>query len=563
MDIKQYEQSKFTLAEILRSAQAVSPANSSLHNDCQNLQARLAEDLFQLVVVGRFSRGKSTLMNAMLGANYLPTGIVPLTSVITTVGYGSRPISVLHYQNSRLNREIPLSQLPEYITQSGNPGNSKQIAWAEIQLPVELLRRGFHFVDTPGLGSPILENTLTTERFLPQADAFLLVTSYDSALSVDEDRILRRIQETNKKLFVLLNKSDTANSSDRRLLEDSVASRLTDLFPGVSIPVHSISARQALEARLSGDETALRASGIPSFESALLQFLIHDRARSFLTNMYARVLDLLLAWNSSPQMQDHHDAWSPIVDRLRSRQESITGAAQPLPPAILPSGAHSQMAGLQLHRKTACNICVFVHEAIFHFLSKYQYDLATVPEVQHAHARRGGFCPLHTWQYESIASPHGISVAYPSLVRYIAEDLRAAAEDPGAFTGNNDGSPLHQRSCPACEVHRKAESEAISHTVSAIHQAMESNGLMLACCMPHLVMVARTLGANHATQRLLRAHAELLERVAEDMQRYALKHEALRRHLASDEERSAAYLGLLLLAGYRSLSAPPLPDRML
>jgi hypothetical protein len=54
---------------------------------------------------------------------------------------------------------------------------------AEIQLPAEILRRGFYFVDTPGLGSVIVENTLTTETFLPEADAFVLVTSYESPLS--------------------------------------------------------------------------------------------------------------------------------------------------------------------------------------------------------------------------------------------------------------------------------------------------------------------------------------------------------------------------------------------
>jgi hypothetical protein len=55
---------------------------------------------------------------------------------------------------------------------------------------------------------------------------------------------------------------------------------------------------------------------------------------------------------------------------------------------------------------------------------------------------------------------------------------------------------------------------------------------------------------------MLESHARLLERTAEDLQRYALKHDALRRYLTSAEERQASLLALLLLAGHRNVSAP-------
>lgn len=193
MNLKGYEQEKFAIADIIRSAQAVDTKDDTLQSECRDLLTRLAEDRFNLMIVGRFSRGKSTLMNAVLGGDYLPTGIVPLTSVITTVRYGSRKQVVLTFNDSRLRREVPLSQLADYVTQQSNPGNVKDVAYAEIELPVEILRRGLFFVDSPGLGSSIVENTQTTERFLPQADAFVLVTSYESPLSEEEDRILHRI----------------------------------------------------------------------------------------------------------------------------------------------------------------------------------------------------------------------------------------------------------------------------------------------------------------------------------------------------------------------------------
>ena len=142
-------------------------------DEVRALFTRLAEDRFNLVVVGRFSRGKTTLMNAMLGTGRLPTGIMPVTSVITTVSYGTEERVVLHYQHTNLFLEYPVSELAEHITEQGNPGNVQRIHTAEVQLPAELLRRGFYFIDTPGLGSSILENTETTEAFLPEADALV------------------------------------------------------------------------------------------------------------------------------------------------------------------------------------------------------------------------------------------------------------------------------------------------------------------------------------------------------------------------------------------------------
>jgi len=191
--LAEYERAKFALADILRGLGG--PKAGSKERDAEhlrNLFARLSEDRFNLVGVGRFNRGKTTLMNAMLGMDRLPMGVVPVTSVITSVTYGSEPKVVLHYRHTSLFMDIPLEQLAEHVTERGNPGNARGISVAEVQLPADILRHGFRFVDTPGLGSTITENTRTTERFLPESDALLLITSYDSPLSEEEERVLHQ-----------------------------------------------------------------------------------------------------------------------------------------------------------------------------------------------------------------------------------------------------------------------------------------------------------------------------------------------------------------------------------
>lgn len=163
MGLRGYESAKFEVSELLQRVvtHKLTEDSRSLHGRLQDLFIRLAEDRFNLVVAGRFNRGKSSLMNAILGLDRLPTGIVPLTSVIATVSYGTTEKVTIKYQPRGLDSEISLGQLAEYVTLDGNPGNNRGIATANIELPADILRRGCCFIDTPGLGSVIAENTAT------------------------------------------------------------------------------------------------------------------------------------------------------------------------------------------------------------------------------------------------------------------------------------------------------------------------------------------------------------------------------------------------------------------
>jgi small GTP-binding protein len=568
MDLKQYEQEKFAIADIIRSAQAVNTKDEDLHRESLDLLTRLAEDRFNLLVVGRFSRGKSTLMNALLGGDLLPTGIVPLTSVITTVRYGSRKQVVLHFNGRSLNREVPLAQLAEYVTQQSNPGNVKDLAYAEIELPVEILRRGFFFVDSPGLGSSIAENTQTTERFLPEADAFVLVTSYDSPLSEEEDRILHRIRITNKRLFVVVNKQDTASAEDQKQALAFVAERLERFSFSEEPLVFSLSARQALLAKQAGDQKGMEESGMASFEGELLRFLTEERAQAFLSNLYARAFTLLARRLGPESEVKQQNAFNPLVERLRKLREANMGTERELERSHAGDDEIARSAvSLQLERRCGCKVCGAVLDAIFQFLSKYQYELTINPDVQKEHALRGGFCPLHTWQYENLSSPYGVCTSYPQLAHRVASEIErfAMSTQENSHPFRDLKSLLAKvQTCKVCEVRIEAENKAVHlAAVAAQHLSASSGTVLGACCLPHLVSVAAVLGPGEPARILLHAHAYLLERTAEDLQRYALRHDALRRYLTSEEERRASQLALLLLAGHRSINAPWAVDTIL
>ncbi|MGH9342864.1 MAG: dynamin family protein [Terriglobia bacterium] len=559
MDLKEYEQTKFAMAEIIRSAQAIDSRDTSLQSESRALLMRLADDRFNLMIVGRFSRGKSTLINAVLGGDYLPTGVVPLTSVITTIRYGSRKQAVLNFNGSRLRREVPLSQLAEYVTQQSNPGNVKQVSYVEIELPVELLRRGVFFVDSPGLGSSIAENTQTTERFFPEADAFVLMTSYDSPFSEEEDRALSRIYQSGKTLFVLVNKQDTVSEAERKQVLDFVRERLSRFSFSAAPRVFSISARQGLEGRLSQTDESIAASGVPQFEEELLRFLLEERAQAFVANMHERIEAFLELRRKLERQTERQAIYVELLDRVGSLRTSNR--------EHLPKEEHSYEEedrsltfSVELEKQCGCWVCKDVLDAIFGFLSKYQYDLTINPADQQEHAKRGGFCSLHTWQYENISSPYGVCTAYPDLGHRMASELQQAAKaaDRSGWSADRIDRLLPSpRTCPVCQVRMETERNAVNEIAASVRRLASSpKGKLPACCLPHLALTVTALGEGRPAELLLNAHAQLLEPASEDAQRYALRHDALRRHLTSEEERRVSQLLLLMLAGHRSICAP-------
>jgi N-acetylglucosamine kinase-like BadF-type ATPase len=102
--------------------------------------------------------------------------------------------------------------------------------------------------------------------------------------------------------------------------------------------------------------------------------------------------------------------------------------------------------------------------------------------------------------------------------------------------------------CPACAVALGAERAAVTSILSAIANASDLQGLS-ALCLPHISLVIASADPSVGRAIIRRASA-LLRRTNEDMRRYSLKHDALRRDLVSDEEQRAYRQALQLLCGH-------------
>lgn len=258
----------------------------------QRLLDKLRLNRFNLVILGAFKRGKSTLINALLGEPVLPTAIVPLTSVVTILGYGERLGIQVHFQNGQ-TREIRREELVDYITEKGNPRNRKGVREVEIAYPSPYLKDGVQIIDTPGVGSVYSHNTEVAYNYLPQVDAAVFVVTVDPPLSAAEQEFLHDIREYVHKLFFVLNKIDYVDEGERREALDFTARMVQESLAAEQVTIFPLSAKLALEGKTNGHPELLDLSLLPEFEEHLRQFLYHDKGRVLLTSCLTGALKAL------------------------------------------------------------------------------------------------------------------------------------------------------------------------------------------------------------------------------------------------------------------------------
>lgn len=254
---------------------------ASLAGYVRDVAARLRANRFHLVVLGQFKRGKTTFLNALLGEKLLPTAVVPLTSIVTLLEYGDKLEITVHFQDGR-QQPAGLAELPAYITEEGNPANEKGVRQVVVRYPSRYLKDGVVLIDTPGVGSIYQNNTDETYKYLPLVDAAIFLLSSDQPISRAEVDFLQVTRQYAARMFFILNKIDYLEPADRKAALDFARRTLQEQAGFPDAVIHPLSARQAMEARLDGDEVALEASRLPAFSRQLESFLMEEKGRTVL-----------------------------------------------------------------------------------------------------------------------------------------------------------------------------------------------------------------------------------------------------------------------------------------
>jgi len=241
---------------------------------------KLSQEEVYLAIFGLFKRGKSTLINALLGQTIVPTGVTPVTSIITRIRYSEKLKAKITFDDNT-TKEVPIEDLSKYVTETGNPNNSKKVIIADVFVPAPILKDGLILIDTPGVGSTYISGTQVTFEFLDRADVAIFVLAVDPPIGQQEIEFIKNLATKSNKILFILNKIDyvdhfAVNESlnySQRVIDEQLA-----VF-GFSSKIYPVSAKTALDGRLYGDNRKIVQSGIEPFVEALHNLLLDKKER--------------------------------------------------------------------------------------------------------------------------------------------------------------------------------------------------------------------------------------------------------------------------------------------
>ena len=341
------------MATILTDPLGLADQGRRLRDRAEKVRA----DRFKVLVVGEFKRGKSTLLNAMLGGDIMPRKAAECTAVVTTIQYHEQPHVKVVYADQPVPRELTVEDFRREFELNVDDSGDRQAAAdrfsdvvrAELYYPVEVCRHRVELVDSPGLGAH-RTRTERVQRFLHEADAVVFVLHAMQFLKEDESHFLESVLLPLglRNIFFVINWYNLIDEQlpgdrerDEAELDAAIRLRLSPFCTVAGVDrtderVFRVNALAALKSRLGPpDAVALERSRIPAFERSLERFLLDDRARArndatlgllgtvqTEVNRYVATQDAL-ATKTIAEIEAERAALKPKLDRLRGIKQHI------------------------------------------------------------------------------------------------------------------------------------------------------------------------------------------------------------------------------------------------
>ena len=265
----------------------------------KSIEGKLKNHIFSVGIMGEFRRGKSTVINALLGQEVVPADIVPCSATLNYVKWDVNKAAEIYFKDGTVQR-VPVEDLSKYVTKITKESEkiSGTVEKAIVYYPCQFCQNGVQIIDTPGLNDDE-RMTMISEKVIPTLDAIIMVIVPDSPFSQGEAEFVRNkvmASDLGRIIFVV-NKIDTIDEDDRDRLLDTIRERIQNSVLEKMVKIYGedsaeykntvdklgqikllpISARKALKGKLKNNQAFLDDSGYVAFEETLAHLLTEER----------------------------------------------------------------------------------------------------------------------------------------------------------------------------------------------------------------------------------------------------------------------------------------------
>ena len=249
--------------------------------DLANFERFALSETFVVAIIGEFKRGKSTLLNALLGQSLLPTDVTPTTATINVIRFSQEPVLIVHHADGKVEpREFSQAALWEFTAEADFDPDT--LDYIEIGLPSPLLASGMVLVDTPGVNDLNEHRSEIAYRFLPRSDAAIFLLSATHPFTKSEKDFLQTnvLGEGLSKIAFVVNFADELDEDEPESVVAGIRNRLAPVV-GTSDPLLFLaSASVANEARERDDTELWTASGVATLEEHLRSLASNEERRA-------------------------------------------------------------------------------------------------------------------------------------------------------------------------------------------------------------------------------------------------------------------------------------------
>ena len=364
IDYGSYASYKETTGELKKNLETLLELSDeiSLSNTAKSIKETLEKtknEHFEVAIVGEFKRGKSTLINALLGQEVLPADVLPATATLNRVTYSKDPYVQVEYKDGRSER-VDIDRLSDYVTKL--TAESEEIAEtvkeATVYYDTEFCKNNVDIIDTPGLNDDE-QMTNVTMSIIPKIDAAVFVISANSPFSQFEKEFLEKKMLTSDvgRIIFVVNCFGTFSPEDENKIVETVRTRIGKYVMEkakkvmgedsrefavykrkIGTPkVIGVYAKRALTAKTIGSQELLDESNFPEFENALESMLTKERGvislqilANKITNSGTEILrsvvmqENALMMANDEFMEKYNDAIKEIDEiRNKKRQEFV------------------------------------------------------------------------------------------------------------------------------------------------------------------------------------------------------------------------------------------------